>query len=172
MRKIAVGMILIAAFGMGLPFALVGHWWGFLVGMLLAVLWLWPSANGVNSRPAIIFLILASMGALGSLLGHPPAWQLTSFLFLLTAWDIDYYQRTHQIFADQPAQKNRVNTLFYAHLKRLGIIAGLGWCLGMLALNIHIQINFALALFFAFLIILGLREFVRYLAQLRFSQHD
>ena len=172
MRKVAFAMILMATFGMGVPFALAGGWWWVLVCIIAAMLWLWPSKFAAHRRPTISFLILAGVGGAGALIGHPPVWQLTSFVALLMAWDLDHYQRTYRAFADHLVHKNQINPLFYAHLKRLGIIAGLGWCLGMVALHIRIQINFALALLFAFLIILGLRELVQYLVQLRFSQND
>jgi hypothetical protein len=53
--------------------------------------------------------------------------------------------------------------LFYAHLKRLVILAGLGWAIGLVALNMRTQINFSVALLLIFMMIVSLRQVARYL---------
>jgi hypothetical protein len=84
-------------------------------------------------------------------------------VLLLVAWDLDHYTRVHQEFEKDQTNIKTASTLFYAHLKRLGVIAGLGWCLGILALNLRVQISFFVALVLISLAILGLRQVTRYL---------
>ena len=54
---------------------------------------------------------------------------------------------------------------FYAHLKRLGIVAGIGWSLGMFALTVRLPTSFAAALLLGLLVFFSLRGIVRFLGQ-------
>ena len=87
------------------------------------------------------------------------------FVLLLVAWDLEHFSLVFQEFEEEPNSKKMASTLFVAHLKHLGILSGLGWILGLVALNIQIQMNFAIAVTLVLLMIFGLRQVTRSINQ-------
>ena len=172
MRKTALIAILIAALSIGLPYAFNRRWWGLIMPLLAGSLWFFglppyhtrpADQRKGNLSSALSFFTLAGFGSAGIFFGYSPIWALTSFVLLLIAWDLNHYTQIHQAFKDQESNKKTVLELFYAHLQRLAILAGLGWGLGLLALNIRTQINFTIALLLIFVMITSLRQVARYL---------
>jgi hypothetical protein len=88
-----------------------------------------------------------------------------NLLVALIAWDLDHFTRDYQQFSVGQARESDDPALFKAHLKRLGIVAMLGWSLGVVALNVQFSLNFASALTLSLLALLSLRQIVRYLGR-------
>jgi hypothetical protein len=109
----------------------------------------------------VCLLGLSFLGVLGFLLGHSPWLLLTNIVLLLIAWDLDHYSYIFHKYEQDQANRKMARLHFYAHLKRLGLFAALGWLLGALTMNIRIQINFSIALLFILLIFLFLRQVAR-----------
>jgi len=164
MRKLAIFAMVSGFLGIGIRYALDGRW-EVAGGCLLAgVLWLFPSQRMVNQRAAISLLYLAGAGGAGVFMGYEPVWLLTHFVILLMAWDLDHFTRALYLFTAEPGEKD-IWPPFYIHLKRLGIVAGIGWSLGMLALYIRISTSFAAALLLGLLVFFGLRGIVHFLGR-------
>ena len=164
MRRVAVVAIVSSSLGMGGLYAVDGRWGMLLACLLAGALWLFPSSYGTGQRPTVSLLFLAGAGVTGSLLGYAPVWLLTHFVILLIARDLDHFTRALQQFAGDHRGKDAL-TFFHAHLRWLGIVAGLGWCLGVLALNVRLPTNFAGALVLGLLLFFCMWGIVRFLAR-------
>jgi len=165
MHKAAMSAIVVVSLGMGLPYALNEQWLGFLACILTGALWAYPSPYFAGPRSTVSLLLLAVFGSFGVFLGQSQLWLLTSLVILLIAWDLDHYTRIFQEFDKNQAGGQKSTELFTSHLKQLGLIAGSGWILGVVALNIRIQISFSVALFVTLLMVLSLRHVARNLTQ-------
>ena len=172
MRKAAMAVILIASLSIGLPYMLNGRWWGLILTLLTGSFWCYSSltyrARSNHHQSATLsstlsFFVLAGFGIAGIFFGHHQVWMLTNFVLLLIAWDLDHYTRVLLTYEDQHSNKKIILELFYAHLKRLAILAGLGWGIGLAALNIRTPLNFSMALLLTFVMIASLRQVARYL---------
>jgi len=163
MRKVLLFAMLFLSLSMGLPYALNGQWWGLFASILTGTLWAYPSPKLASLRSTISLLIFASISALGIFFNHSYLWLLTNFTLLLIVWDLDHYTRIFREFEEHQTNQKSTAALFYTHIKRLGILTGLGWCLGFIALNIRINISFMVALILVLLLIFGLRQVARYL---------
>lgn len=166
MRKIALISIIAFTISMGFSYAINQQWLGVLACTLAGVIWVLPSEFLANQRSTFSLTMFTIIGLLGIFFSHPPIWTLTNFVFLLIVWDLDHYARVFQDFEKQPVNQNKSTELFYAHLKRLGLIAVAGWSLGMIALNIQINISFTVALILILLAIFALRGVARYIVSL------
>jgi hypothetical protein len=161
MRKIALMMIMVVTISIGIPFGINGQWWGVIACSLTGILWLLPTRFYSNLRTAMCLLGFSFLGVLGFLFGHSPWLLLTNFVLLLIAWDLDHYSYIFYNYEQDQDNRKMARLHFYAHLKRLGLLAALGWLLGALAMNIRIQINFSIALLFILLVFLFLRQVAR-----------
>ena len=165
MRRVAVIAIVSGSLGMGGQYAVDGRWGMVLACLLAGALWLFPSQYGAGQRPTISLLFLAGAGGAGVYLEYAPVWLLTHFVILLIAWDLDHFTRVLQQFSRDHAREKEPSALFHAHLRRLGMVAGLGWCLGMAALYVRVPTRFAGALALGLLVFLSLQGIVRFFDQ-------
>ncbi|MCL6641796.1 MAG: hypothetical protein K6T71_00520 [Candidatus Bipolaricaulota bacterium] len=135
---------------------------GWLLGYgLLALLWLgrgewqWAMLAGILGLIALIasygrrawvasinFLVLGALSGVGTLWSNWVA--LTSVLCGLIAWDTELFARRLESFPDVP------DTVVWAHLRRLGVVAALGGALGAGALSWRVSLGFGWALLIAF----------------------
>lgn len=161
MRKIALILIAVVSISIGIPFVINNQWWGVIACSLIGVLWLLPTRSNSNLRSALCLFAFSFLGALGYLFGHSPWLLLTNFVLLLIAWDLDHYSYIFYKYEQDQANRKMVRLHFYAHLKRLGLLAALGWLMGAMAMNIRIQISFSIALLFILLVFLFLRQVAR-----------
>jgi hypothetical protein len=162
-RRIAYLAIVAASLGGGVQYALDDRWWVVLACGLAGALWLLQSKYGAELRPTVSLLFLAGVGGVGTFLSYNPVWLLTNLVVTLIAWDLDHFTRDLQQFSMGQTRNTEEPALFRAHLKRLGIVVILGWCLGVVALNAQISLNFTGALILSLLALLSLRQVVRYL---------
>ena len=165
MCKVVILAIVIASLGMGSQYALDDRWWIALACGLAGVLWLPRSRFVAKLRAVISLLFLTGVGVAGIILRYNLIGLLTNIVILLVAWDLDHFSRDlHQFVMDQDLEKDKM-ILFKSHLKRLGIVLGLGWILGVIALNLQIAINFTVALVLGLLGILSLLQVMRLFIQ-------
>ena len=161
MRKVALTFIVLAALGVGIPYALNQQLWAVLVCVLVALLWLDAVRQRIELRANFSFLVLAVLLALGVLLKYPSLWLLTSFAVLLIAWDLTHFVSVLWQFKPKPDHMIDHKALILDHMKRLGVMVGLGWGLGLLALNVRFSLGFASALLLGFLIFFSLQAILR-----------
>jgi hypothetical protein len=169
-RKFAFASIIFAALGVGLPYVLDQQLWAALVCLLATLLWLNAVRRESESSANFSFLVLAVLLALGVLLRYPPLWLLTDFAVLLIAWDLTRFASVLQQFSPGPDHMVEHRVLIFSHMKRLGLMVGLGWSLGVLALNVRFSLGFAGALLLGFLVFFSLQAILRNLP--RESQSD
>jgi hypothetical protein len=165
MRRVAYLAIVAASLGCGFPYALDNRWWVVMACGLAGALWLLQSKYGTDLRPTVSLLFLAGVGCAGTYLNYNPVWLLTNLVVTLIAWDLDNFARDFQQFSMGQTRKTDEMPLVRAHLKRLGIVAMLGWSLGFVACNVQISLNFTGALILGLLALLSLRQVVRLLSR-------
>jgi hypothetical protein len=165
MRKLAITLVVVLTIAIGLPYLLSQQWWGLIICLFAGVLWSFPSAYRMDLRSIISLIIFVILGTLGIFFNQDPLWSLTSFFLLLVTWDMDRYSRIYREFEMDPYNQNESSILLYAHLKRLLMVAGLGWLLGWVVLNIRVQISFSIALLLIVFLVLSLRQAALYLSR-------
>lgn len=161
MRKIALIVIAVVSISIGIPFGINGQWWGVTACSLIGILWLLPTRFYSNFRSALCLFGFSFLGVLGFIFGHSPWLLLTDFVLLLVAWDLDHYSYLFHTYEQDQANRKMASSHFYAHLNRVGLLAAFGWLLGVVALNIRVQINFSFALLLILLVFLILRQVAR-----------
>ena len=90
---------------------------------------------------------------------QPGFWLISALVAALIAWDLDHFAN---ILDDAAAIRDEAN-LKRRHLLRLGIVSGLGWLLGIVALNVRITFGFSLTLLLGLLLIVSLAGAIRYI---------
>jgi hypothetical protein len=105
---------------------------------------------------------LIGLGSAGVYLEYNPLWLLTYFVILLIAWDLNRFARVLERYGGENTNLNEAAVLIPVHLKRLGLITGVGWVLGAAALNLQFTANFLVALILSLLIFVGLLLVLRY----------
>ena len=86
-----------------------------------------------------------------------PFFMLIGLIFALAAWDLTIFKQRLR----QTGEVEAETTLEIDHLRRLGIVAGLGLLLGLVALTIQFQLTLLWALLLGFLIIIGLGRVIK-----------
>ena len=119
--------------------------------VLVGSLWLTAPLHGLRWVSTLALVFFAALAALGVLLERPSLWLLCGVVVALFAWDLGHFGD----YLDDVQVCNRAE-LERAHLKRLGITAGLGWLLGALALGVRLRFDFTGALALALLLVLSL----------------
>jgi hypothetical protein len=161
MRKVALVFIILAVLGVGLPYALNLQLWAVVICVLAALLWLDAVRQEIEPRANFSFLGLAVLLALGVILRYPPLWLITDFAVLLIAWDLTHFANVLRQFSPEPDRMIDHRALILAHTKRLGMMVGLGWALGVLALNMRFSLGFTSALLLGFLVFFSLQAILR-----------
>jgi hypothetical protein len=147
-----------AALALGIGYALTSLWIGSVAAVLAGIAWLLAYAVALPTRLHdalwLLFMLLAGVGLLLAL----PAWlMLIAVVAALCAWDLAHLaarlRGVQRI--DQPAR------LVGAHLRRLGLSAGLGLLLGGLALSVRVGLDFGSATLLALAALILLSQAVR-----------
>jgi len=160
-RKVGLVCIIFAAFGVGIPYALNQQLWAALVCVLATLLWMDAVRQEIEPRANFSFLIMVVLLVLGVLLRYPPLWLLTDFAVLLVAWDLTHFANVLRQFSPEPYRMADHTALIFTHVKRLGVMVGSGWVLGVLALNVRFSLGFASALLLGFLVFFSLQAILR-----------
>jgi hypothetical protein len=140
-------------------YAMVGRWGWVAAIMLVGLVWLsepWHEQGWVST---LGLLALTGAAAMGVLLALPTFWLLSGLVAVLVAWDLSYFEQQLNAMEDVRNEGELMRT----HLWRLGAVAGLGWILGVVALNIQLRFAFIWALLLAFLAVITLSQAVRHM---------
>jgi hypothetical protein len=164
MHKVAITSILIASLAIGLPFAFVQKSWVMVVSFLFGIIWVYPTLRFRLLRSTLSFSILALVCASGIIFGYSSTWILTNIVILLIAWDLFHFYQTHQEFSQVQTNVKALQIQYQNHLKRLALIAGLGWGLGLTAFYIQTNLSFVFGLILAGIALFGLRQVTRLLS--------
>jgi hypothetical protein len=130
--------------------------------VLVGLLWLTTPLHGLRWVSTLAWAFFVALAALGVLLERPSLWLLCGVVVALFAWDLGHFGD----YLDDVQVFNRAE-LERAHLKRLGIVAGLGWLLGLLALGVRLRFDFNGVLALALLLVLSLGLALRRMGQER-----
>jgi hypothetical protein len=161
MNRLAVGSIVLAALVLAIGCGVGAFWGGAVAAVLLGALWLvgWQRDWAWTNTLALAGNV--SMAALGILAGSAPIVLMLGVVATLAAWDLFSFstrlRRTPQVVG--------AAALVGAHLRRLGMVVGVGLLLGVLSLTVHFGLSFGWALGLALLVALGLRYLGRALRQ-------
>lgn len=160
MRRVALLAMVSGALGLGVQFAVDGRWQMGLVCLLAGGIWMVPAPYH-QRRATVGLLVLVGAGVAGVFLDYSPVWLLTQFVLLVIAWDLDHFTRLLEPFTHDHLREKEVTGQFYAHLRRLGGVAGAAWVLGMVALTVRISTSFVVTLILGLMMFFGLRGLMR-----------
>jgi hypothetical protein len=159
MRGIIVATTTLATAALTVLFALDALWiWA--VGIaLMGLLWLTESWHGliwVSTAGLLVFTTVVVMGAMFTL---SPFWLLSSQVAVLVAWDLDRFAH----YLDGVTDLRDKTGLVKGHLGRLGAVAGLGWLLGVVALNVRLNFDFHWTLALGLMLVISLSGAIRHM---------
>ena len=163
MRKVADFLIIATVLSIGAQYALDGLLWLVIACGFVGLFWLLQSHHRAELGLNFSFLFLAVLNIAGAFLDHHPVWILTNMVLLLVAWNLDHFDRDLQKYVGNGQKEYHINDLFPARFQRLSIVMGLGWGLGMLALNLRISVGFFGAVILAFVVVISLGQIARLL---------
>ena len=111
--------------------------------------WSWAAWPGL--------LVLAAAAAGGILLGFSPLLMAFSLLGILSAWDLQDFNRRLR----KAAPGDDLRGLEKSHLLRLALLDTSGLALMLAAVNLHIRINFEWVFLLVLVLVLGMLELVK-----------
>jgi hypothetical protein len=159
MRKLFVLDVGLAMAALGASYFLAGHWIWVLATGFIGLLWLAGAWRGHRWTATLGLSFFTVAAAIGIMLRFSPLWLLSSLVAALVAWDLDHFMQDLSQVKDIRDEA----ALVKGHLWRLGIVAGLGWLLGVVALRVQITFDFIWTLALSLLIIISLSGVIRYL---------
>lgn len=122
------------------------------LGVVWGALWLLAHYRKIRWMTDVAFAALMLVVIMAALYGVSPVWLLVAVVAGLLAWDADHFVRR-----TAPADDIlRVSALVRQHAVRVGLVLTLGSMVAGMALRVHVQLNFAIALFLALLAVIGL----------------
>ncbi len=157
MRKILALSVILATLGLATVFALTARWsWAVLIAAI-GLFWLTLPWHGFGWAATVGFLSFTAAAALGVLLSLSPFWLLSSLIAALVAWDLGHF--SDQLY--NGANIRNEAAMARRHFQRLGLVAVLGWVLGLVALRVEFSFDFVWALALGLLVILSLSRVTR-----------
>lgn len=156
-----------------------GHWLaavgalaaGYVIGqhrivaalfVVFGMIWLVARQRNDLGTGGLVLTIFLLAGGLGPLFGAPAWMMLIVMVATLGAWDLDHflYRLSGIDHVDYSTGLGR------DHLRRLGMVEGLGFLAGLLALTIHTHIPFGWTALLVLLAIIGVRWLIGYVHRL------
>jgi hypothetical protein len=111
--------------------------------------------NGSGLEGVLLYLFFIA-GAVGLWVGIPGWFSLIAAVATLGAWDLDHFlQRLNAV-----ERVEFESGLGREHLRRLGMVEGLGLLVGLLALTSHLTISFWWEALLLLLAIIGIRQLI------------
>jgi hypothetical protein len=159
MRTLFILNVGLAMVALGASFALSTGWGWVIATGFIGLLWLTGAWQGQTGTSTMGLFFFAAAAAVGVILRLPTAWLLSSLVAALVAWDLHHFMH----YLSQISDVRDKRALIKGHLWRLGIVAGLGWLLGVVALSVQITFDFIWALALGLLVITSLSGVIRYL---------
>lgn len=162
-EKALFGSIGLAAGALALGYGLGALWPGVAVAASLGGLW-WFSLRSRWDWPAsALLLVAAALAAAGLWLDLGGGWMLAGLVGGLCAWDLDHWLRQLRAVEWDESSAARRLALERDHLRRLAAVAGVGLVLGLVALGVHVRLNFFLAVLLGLLAVWGLSRAITFL---------
>lgn len=158
MRALIAVVIGLATVGLAAGYVATERWSWVAIILLMGLLWLAEPLHGARWVATIGLLFFSTVAVVGVFLDLPTVWLLTSLVAVLVAWDLGHFAH----YLDDVPEVRKEPELTVNHFRRLGIVAGLGWILGVVAINIHVTLDFVLTLALALLIVIALSGTVRH----------
>lgn len=140
-------------------FAWAGMWGWVAAVLLLGVLWLAQSWHGQRWMPTLGLLSFTLIALMGAFFNLSSFWLLTGLVATLVAWDLDHFATV----LDDVETIHNETTLKGRHFRRLGIVAGLGWLLGVAALNVRFAFGFSITVVLGLVLVASLSSAIRYI---------
>jgi hypothetical protein len=159
MRRLFVLDIGLAMVALGASYALSARWGWVIATGFIGLLWLTGAWQGERWTSTMGLFFFAAAAVVGVVLRLPPLWLLSSLVAALVAWDLNHFMH----YLSQVTDIRNERALIKGHLWRLGIAAGLGWLLGVVALSVQLTFDFIWALALGLLVITSLSGVIRYL---------
>ena len=157
MRRLIAVAIGLGALGMAATFALAALWGWVVAIVIVGLFWLAEPRHGLRWVATLGLLFFTAAAVVGVLLRLSTFWLLSSLVALLAAWDLGHLRG----YLDDVADIRNKAELTRAHLKRLGIVAGLGWFLGVAALGVRLTFDFGWALALGLVVVVSLSRAIR-----------
>ncbi len=161
LERLAYAGVGVAALSFGLGSGIGARWALVFISVGLALLWLLGQRYQrlFVGYLAMLGFVAAAMAAV--LVGAPTFWLLLSIVATLVAWDLDRFRqrlRSAERVVDE-------DTMVRAHLRRLGVVAGVGLVCGGVALSFELTLAFGWVLVLAVLALLGLSRAIRFVRE-------
>ncbi len=134
----------------------IGYWQFLWIGLVMLSLWIfgvrWNKLWAINT--SMVGFSLAT--AAGAWLGMGEIWSILSVVFLLSAWDLQWFAWR----LDAAEQIEGEKQIVWSHMFRLMAIAGVGLLLSGIALSVHLRLGFGITLLLGLSVILGLKQWL------------
>jgi hypothetical protein len=151
---VAIGL---ATIGLATGYVIAERW-SWVAGILaIGLLWLAEPWHGARWVPTMALLLFTMAAIVGVFLELPVVLLFSSLVAVLVAWDLGHFAN----YLDDVQEILDERDLTIKHFRRLGVVAGLGWLLGIVALNVQLTFDFVLTLVLALLGIIVLSRAVR-----------
>ena len=157
MRGLIVGSIVLAVVILTTHFALAGLWGWVIAIALMGLCWLAEPWHGARWVSTVALFFFAAVAALGSVWVLPAFLSLSGLVLVLVAWDLDHFAHYLGDVADVRDEPE----LLKRHLRRLGLVAGLGWFFAAVTLRVRVTFDFIGALALGLIVIVGLSGAIR-----------
>ena len=159
-----IARYLYVAFGAAIVFVTIGLLTSALPVLapapaLLALLWGVGQWRGWVWVASVVLAGLMILAAAGILAGSMPMWMLLGAIAALAAWDLEHFKwRVSGV-----SRVEGESAFAYAHVRRLGLVLGLGLLLGLFALVWRVQLDLGWAIVLGLLAVISLGQAIRFL---------
>ena len=135
--------ILLAALLAVASYLLAGFWAGAILALLLGALWMYTAFKRVRDLTSLYFGGFAILFVFLAINAVFPLLDFVGFVVALAAWDLSRFARRQESLAPTAASI----LIERIHLKRLGLVLGIGAILGLASILIHLRLGFAVSFF-------------------------
>lgn len=156
------GQLLAAVAALSIGYALGQHRLIALALVFFGFIWLVARRRNSSGIGGLVMTSFLLAGGLGPLFGAPAWLMLLAIVTTLGAWDLDHFM----LRLSGIDQVDYSTGLRRSHLTRLGLVQGLGFLLGLLALTLRTSIPLALTMLLVLLAVIGVRWLVWYVRRI------
>jgi hypothetical protein len=160
-RWIVIGCLITAVLLISAAFILANYWVGLPLVIVIGGIWLvgvWHSRSWLTTLGLVGMVMVTAVGAV---LGLSPILLLTGVALAVFAWSMGNVARLLNAVSDVRDESSLIKT----HVQWTGGVIGLGWLLGLIALNGQFSLKFGWVMGLGVVIVLALSWFVRRLQQ-------
>lgn len=157
MRGIVMGCLITAVMLMGAAFAAANLWIGVLLLLFIGAVWLAGMGYGRSRLISLSLAGLIATSAVGTVLDVSPTILITGIALALFAWTMENVAEQFTAVSQVRDEKEVIKK----HVQWAGGIIGLGWLLGVAALNLQLGLTFGWVLLLGIVVVIALSLFVR-----------